>query len=868
MTNRRRHPLSSRPRVDRRRARAAALVAGIAAAWMAGAPRAAEAAAAREAAAPSEAAAQPPGPASVRRFALVIGSNDTLDRRQAPLRFADDDAARIAELLGEYGVEVELLTRFDRESQAVFADAVAKATAPSRDAVLAAHRKLVQRMAAAAAKGARVEYLVYYSGHGDVGPDGQGYLTLAAAGKLDRQALFGELLATSPAQHNHLIIDACRSEALVLGRGGGWRSDRSDADYAKDVTRYLERRHLGAYPNTGVVLATSADQQTHEWERYRGGVFTHELISALRGGADINGDGTLEYSEVGAFVSAANSGVKDPRAHLQVVVRPPPDDERRPLLTDPDVTRRRVLLLQGESDDRVAIEDPRGVRVADVRRAPNQPLYVRLPPGELYVTREPGDGSAAQEAVVGAGRGGVVEAADLEFGPVTRAARGPLDAAFREGLFAVALDRGYYAAYTDQTGILGVREPEWKVTVWTERDGELKEVASASVAAVDGRPEGPVPSAPGVGMALPPPPGAAPPAPVPAPDDDDDDDDDGPRMSIGDDDWRPRAVWGALQAGVVFTPLRPDGVIDGAPWRVTSNPFSGWSGPVRGVDLRWQTFTLHRGKYPRAVGYFRTGTTRGRAEFTPRDPAMGYAPLDPTRLDVWTVPLFVGGNVYAFRSFPLRPYGGLGFGFDVLGLDYRRADGSRRTDVSARIGFELHAGVELRLTNYVALTAEIMQLWSARRRLSGLPDFSNEGFTVLTGLAIGFPLHRFGGSSERGRSRQRPAPEPPPAYPPPPRAIPAPVAPPPAAPAPLAAPANPSPAVAPPAGERVRVRVERGGQAIVIEGELAPASEAPRAAAGSQAAAPAGDAPAVPSDPPAPPRDPRAPALVEVAPPS
>jgi hypothetical protein len=37
---------------------------------------------------------------------------------------------------------------------------------------------------------------------------------------------------------------------------------------------------------------------------------------------------------------------------------------------------------------------------------------------------------------------------------------------------------------------------------------------------------------------------------------------------------------------------------------------------------------------------------------------------------------------------------------------------------------------------YVALSFEIMQLWSARKKIANAPDFSNEGFTIITGIAV------------------------------------------------------------------------------------------------------------------------------------
>ena len=320
-----------------------------------------------------------------RRFALVIGSNDTLDKQQSRLRFADDDAAKMAELLAMTGAEVELLTTFDRESQERFSGWVKRAHRPSHSEVMRAFERLSEQMKAAASEGP-VDFLVYYSGHGDVGPDGQGYLTLEG-GKLSRHDLFQHFLSRSSAKHNHILIDACRSEEFVLSRGD-WKPDRGPAAYEGQVREYLSQTQLANYPNTGVLLARSVDQQTHEWERYRGGVFTHELLSGLRGGADLNGDGQIEYSELGAFVAAANSGVDDPRAHLAVVVRPPADDERTPVVAHERVAEQRVLYFSTRDRGRYTVEDARGVRLADLRRSGEQPSYLRLPKQrEIFVLR-------------------------------------------------------------------------------------------------------------------------------------------------------------------------------------------------------------------------------------------------------------------------------------------------------------------------------------------------------------------------------------------------------------------------------------------------------------------------------------------------
>ncbi|MCA9695021.1 MAG: caspase family protein, partial [Myxococcales bacterium] len=582
---------------------------------------------------------------TVRRYALVIGANDTRSRAQAPLRFADDDAARIAELLAELGVEAALLTTFDKDSQAVFGELVAEARSPSRTQVLATHRELKRRMEQAKAAGARVEYLIYYSGHGDVGPDGQGYLTLAGGQQLTRHDLFVELLGTSPADHNHIIVDACRSEEFVLSRGDGWRPDRTETDYSRDVQAYLDRRHLGHFPNTGVVLASSVDQQTHEWERYRGGVFTHELLSGLRGGADINGDGEIEYSELGAFVAAANSGVDDPRARLRVVVRPPRGDERLPLLVHDAVAARRVLFFERGDARRYTVEDHRGVRLADLRRSGEQPGYLRLPPGEVFVYREESAVAAEGErprleAKITGSQARMIRANELRYEPTRKATRGALDVAFRDGLFVVPYGVGYYKGYTDREGMLGVKDPDWEVRVWREENGELVQVAEVKQ---DGATTTPPPAAEG---------------PTQAQcygdgcdedwSDDDDDDD-------GDDDWRSywtrSRFWGALGVGIIFAPTGAESQIrlTDDEQRIDSSDTQPWGGPVRGFDLSWQTFSIHKRKYPTWVVYFRSGYTRGHADFAPRSVGGSFSQGDAQSMTYSAVPLYFGCNLYVFN---------------------------------------------------------------------------------------------------------------------------------------------------------------------------------------------------------------------------
>ncbi|GEM_PF-1979047 len=665
------------------------------------------------------------GPA---QFALIIGSNETSSEGQHPLRFADDDAARVAELWLEAGARVELLTVFDQTSQARFPDLVKRAHQPTKAQLDAAWERLRGAMDEAADTGRGVELTIYYAGHGDVGPDGQGFLTLTGGDLLTRADLFTGLIGSSPADHNHLIIDACRSEQFVLSRGD-WQPDRGPEGYSASVREYLDSNHLGAHPNTGVLLAHSVDQQTHEWERWQGGIFTHELLSGLRGGADLNGDGAIEYSEIGAFVSSANSGVSDSRAHLEVAVHPPRGHERAPILTHTDIADQRVLLMAGAAAGRYSVEDSRGVRLADVNHATGQPAYLRLPPGTVFVFRHGPDGRREGEAELSASASGVIDLVGLEFAKPESEARGPVDDALRAGLFQIEYGRGYYTGYTDHEQLLAVAKPDWEVHVW-QRDPETGEMIEVVRVAGEGTPP-PVPESETTDLVI-------------------------TEVTVEEEcEWCWDETWLSLGAGAEFTPFSPSGRIRHPEQRVSANQFKGFNdegfpSALRGVDVRMGAFSgRHPRDYPTVEGYFRTGYTEGHASFLPADDALGFQPGNAVGLDYMTVPLFFGGNLYLPHRWPVRPYFGLGAGVDVLRLEYSRALTGDLVDVSVRPGFELHVGIDARITNYVVLFGELRQLWSAKRRVGSVPDFSNRGLTISTGIRFGIPVGH--GASAGGR---------------------------------------------------------------------------------------------------------------------
>lgn len=378
--------------------------------------------------------------------ALVVGLNLSHDPAVKPLQFADDDAARYAELLEGVADEVVLLTVLDAASQARHPAAAKAARPPSRAELGRAVAQLSDRVRAARAAGRKTELFFVYAGHGKLTSDKEGSVNLLD-GVLLRRELFRTVLEPVPADFKHVIIDACDAYFMVAKRG-----EAQAADVAA-VRSFLDKEALEGHPEVGVLISGSREVQTHEWSALEAGVFSHEVRSALLGAADADQDGILRYAEIAAFVSAANDGLADPRARVEVFARPPAIDLTHPVL---DLRRgaRRFVELPQALKGAVRIEDARGVRYADVHASGEAPVYVRLVgDGEYFVYR------GAREARVPQNATGILTVADGSFGPPRRAARGPVEDDLRKGLFSVPYGLGFVRGFVARDPSLGVLPP-------------------------------------------------------------------------------------------------------------------------------------------------------------------------------------------------------------------------------------------------------------------------------------------------------------------------------------------------------------------------------------------------------------------------
>ena len=271
---------------------------------------------------------------AVTRYALVIG-NDTGDRDEPELRYAEHDADRFAATLVDLGGfapgDVVVLRGADAEA--------------ARAALIA----LNDRIRTAGAPDSML--VVYYSGHADAEALHLGTSNLSLA-QLE------QLVRGSPAAFRMLVVDACRSGALTRVKGG-----KPAAPFP-----ILLGDTLAA---DGVVFwtASAASEEAQESDAIKGSFFSHFLVSGLAGPADVDGDGAVTTAEAYEYARAATlrassrtlAGPQHPtfRDELAgrdaiVLTRPGTIGPARAQLRVPD--GRDVLVLAGSADGPVIAE--------------------------------------------------------------------------------------------------------------------------------------------------------------------------------------------------------------------------------------------------------------------------------------------------------------------------------------------------------------------------------------------------------------------------------------------------------------------------------------------------------------------------------
>ena len=210
----------------------------------------------------------------IQRFALVAGANYGGSDRPM-LQYAISDAERFANVLVQLGgvnpVNVIVLKQ------------------PKLMELEKAIEILRNRVSEASHDGGgRTELVMYYSGHADdkgllLGEDRYSYVSLR------------KRLDDIPADVSIAVLDACASGAFTQIKGG-----RISKPFLVDESSEM-RGHA-------FLTSSSETEAAQESDRIKASYFTHYLISGLRGGADVSGDGKVTLNEAYQFAFTETLG--------------------------------------------------------------------------------------------------------------------------------------------------------------------------------------------------------------------------------------------------------------------------------------------------------------------------------------------------------------------------------------------------------------------------------------------------------------------------------------------------------------------------------------------------------------------------------
>lgn len=384
-------------------------------------------------------------------YAIIVGHNGSPEGRDdlKPLHFADDDALRFYGLLSRATEDLVLLAVPDWDTRRRHPEAALKAQRPSPSAFRRAVEEVGERVRADLARGDQPVLFLSYSGHGASDDDGESYLALAG-GRLTRTMLLDEVLATVKGAQVHLFIDACNAASMVDARGAFDEEIDTQSVRLGEATlaRLFSDEGVRAPAGVGAFLASAHNAQAHEWTEVESGVFTHQAISGLLGAADINGDLRIEYGELHAFLSAANSDIRDPKARPAIVVSPP-DGNANSVLLDL-LSMRDVRWLVGDASHlgRFHVELESGERLLEANLGKGSRSVLALPrDAESYVVVADGEAAISTQAA------SIVPFDALQFSSPSKTARGPVERAYEKQMFRTPLTVAYYRGFMDSLGL-------------------------------------------------------------------------------------------------------------------------------------------------------------------------------------------------------------------------------------------------------------------------------------------------------------------------------------------------------------------------------------------------------------------------------
>ena len=312
---------------------------------------------------PSRARADEPArpPPHVHAYALVVGDN-LGGTGQLALRFAEDDARHVAEVLREIG-------HYDAGDVRVLLQ-------PDAGHLLAAIDDVTAKARANADRAEQTEVLFYFSGHARANALELGAEELPLAALRDR-------LRAIPSTLTIAVLDACQSGVFARPKGA-----EPAADFSYNSVSHLTQRGLA------VMASSTALELSQESDELKASYFTHHLVTGLRGAGDADGDGRVSLDEAYRYAyrrtlaSTARTQIGEQHATLETDLAGQGDVP----VTYPAEAKAR-LVLPAALDGRVLVQHrASGAVVAEVQKAAGAMVRLALVAGDYdaVVTRPGG----------------------------------------------------------------------------------------------------------------------------------------------------------------------------------------------------------------------------------------------------------------------------------------------------------------------------------------------------------------------------------------------------------------------------------------------------------------------------------------------
>jgi hypothetical protein len=283
-------------------------------------------------------------------YALLVGSNPG-GAGQIALRYAEDDARRMADVLEQVGklssAQVHVLL------------------SPNPDAVRSALQSIGEALAVHRAQGEQAQLVFYYSGHARADA-----IELGGA-ELPLRELRQRILAL-PTTLTLIVLDACQSGAFSQVKGAQPRAAFS----------YNSVAHLHT-SGVAVMASSSASELSQESEALGGSYFTHNLMVGLRGAGDRDRNGIVSLAEAYGYAydrtlaETARTAVGQQHVSLETALT---GQGEVPLTYPAQADAQLELPADLEAD---VLLEHEGVVLAELHKVKGSALRLALPAGKL-----------------------------------------------------------------------------------------------------------------------------------------------------------------------------------------------------------------------------------------------------------------------------------------------------------------------------------------------------------------------------------------------------------------------------------------------------------------------------------------------------